>query len=277
MTLIRTLDGKEYNFDEADIRTLDFIVSSPVANNFFKSLDGMNGVIDYGTTFGEREITGYFLAKSSDIPTFSLLRDEIFSYLSTGQPFYLIESRMGGKQWLVKVKDSYDIPQKGFLGKFDVKFVVMSGFAESILTTQDIQKNGLVNSGDWSFGMGLESVDDSELVYTHTGNSFKVFNAGNVEVHPFEAFLKIEIKNVTGSSQKFSLINRTNGSRLVINKAVASSEVWIIDGPVIKRNSLMAASDTSKEFISLVPGWNTFEITGATSATVSFDFKFLYR
>lgn len=277
MTLIKTLDGKEYNFDDVDIRTIDFIVSSPTPNHSFKSLDGMNGVVDYGTTFGARDITGYFLAVANDVPTFSLLRDEIFGYLGTGQPFYLIETRMGGKQWLVKVKDSYSIPQKGHIGKFNVTFTAMSGFAESILTTQDIHESGIANTGDWSFGMGLESVDDSELIYTFTGNKFKVFNAGNVEVHPFEAFLKIEIKNVTGSSQKFSLINRTNGSRLVINKAVTSSEVWLFDGPVIKRNSLMAASDTTKEFISLAPGWNSFEISGATSATVSFDFKFLYR
>lgn len=277
MALIKTLDGKIYDFDDVEIRTRDFIVSSPVPINNFKTQDGVMGVIDCGTDFGPKEIKVSLKAKSYGFETFSLLRDEIFEILGSGEPLYVIEKRICGKQWLSKVKNDYDIPQKNRIGKFDVTFVALKGVAESILTTQDIQRDKLLNSGDWAFGMGLETVDDSELIYNHTGNSFKVFNAGNVEVHPFQSYLKITIKNVSGSTNKFSLINRTNDSRLVINKAVTSSEVWIIDGPVIKRNSLMAASDTTKEFISLDPGWNNFEVTGATSAEVSFDFKFLYK
>lgn len=276
MTLIERLDGKIFDFDQAEIRTSDFRVSSPKYNHNFTNLEGKRGVDDNGSFLEPREITALFVARSSDLTTSSLLRDEIYEMLRSDTPFYITEKRSTNKRWLVKVDSTYEIPTNLFLGKFEVGFICLEGVAESRKTTQDIQREGLINDDSWSYGMGLESTDDSELKYTHTGKTFKIFNAGNVEVHPFETDLKIEIKNVQGSSASFELVNRSNGSRLKITKAVASSEVWLIDGPNIKRNSLLAAKDTTKTFISLEPGWNNFEIIGATSATVSFDFKFLY-
>lgn len=275
--IVKRLNGQTYDLDSAEIRTLKFLAHSPTPINNFSRVDGHNGVIDNGTTFDARDIDVTLLANANDRATFSLLRDEIFDILSSGEAFYIIHRMQKGKQWLVKVKTPYNIPQKHYYGEFDVTFTAIQGFAESVVTTQYIQQKGLLNADNISFGMGLETVDDSELAYNHTGSSFKVFNAGNVDIHPFESYLKIEIKNVTGSSSNFSLINRTNNSRFTVSKAVASSEVWLIDGPVIKRNSLMAASDTTKEFICLSPGWNTFNVSGASSANVSFDFNFLYR
>lgn len=274
--IIETLDGKTYDFDEADIRTMKFLVSSPAPIHNFMRVEGMIGEIDTGTTFGPRDITVSLLIRANNRITFSLMRDEIFEVLLRKEPFFVTHKVQIGKRWLVKVKDSFVIPQKFYSGLFDVQLIAIRGCAESRATTKIINDKGLINEDLFSYGMGLETVDDTELIYVHTGKTFKIFNAGNVEVHPFESDLNIEIKNVQGSSSNFELINRTNNSRFKINKPVASSEVWKINGPVIKRNSLMATRDTAKTFISLEPGWNTFEILGASSATVSFDFKYLY-
>ncbi len=274
--IIETLDGKTYDFDEADIRTMKFLISSPTPIHNFMHVEGMLGDIDTGTTFGPRDITTTLLIRANNRITFSLMRDEIFEVLMKKEPFFITHKVQIGKRWLVKVKDSFVIPQKFYSGLFDVSFIAIKGCAESRATTKMINDDGLINEDLFSYGMGIETTDDSELRYVHTGKTFKIFNAGNVEVHPFESDLNIEIKNVIGSSTNFEMVNRTNNSRFKINKQVASSDVWKINGPVIKRNSLMATRDTTKTFISLEPGWNHFEILGADSATVSFDFKFLY-
>lgn len=276
MTLIEHQNGNVYDFDKDEIRTLSFDIESPNFIHSFSEVENKRGVIDNGSYLKTRKISVSFFAESSNVQTFSLLRDEIFEMVRSEKPFYITEQRSTNKRWLVKVDSSYNIPQVFKHGKFEIPFIALEGVAESRKTTLDLEREGIVNDNTWSYGMGLETVDDTELIYVHTGKTFKIFNAGNVEVHPFESDLNIEIKNVQGSSSNFELINRTNNSRFKINKPVASSEVWKINGPVIKRNSLMATRDTTKTFISLEPGWNTFEILGASSATVSFDFKYLY-
>ncbi|MDT2848757.1 phage tail family protein [Vagococcus carniphilus] len=276
MTLIEHQNGNIYDFDKDEIRTLNFDIESPNFNHNFSEIENGRGVIDNGSYLKTRKIIVSFFAESTNVQTFSLLRDEIFEMVRSEHPFYITEQRSTNKRWVVKVDSSYNIPQVFKHGKFDIPFISLRGVAESRKTTLDLEREGIVNDNTWSYGMGLETTDDSELKYVHTGKTFKIFNAGNVEVHPFESDLNIEIKNVIGSSTNFEMVNRTNNSRFKINKQVASSDVWKINGPVIKRNSLMATRDTTKTFISLEPGWNHFEILGADSATVSFDFKFLY-
>src|SRR5699024_7084005 len=182
----------------------------------FEEVEGGNGVIDYGTTYGPREITCYYRAQSSSITGFSLLRDEIFQLFRTEKSFYLIEKRERGKRWLVKVANPFAIPQRNVYGDFEVEFIGLRGVSESIGTTQDIQKNGInANDGLWGFGMGLEAVDES-LIYTHNATvnkPFFIYNAGDVSIHPFEQKFKMTISNVRGSTERFQITNLTNGSR----------------------------------------------------------------
>ncbi|MGX6993935.1 phage tail domain-containing protein [Vagococcus penaei] len=275
--IIEHLNGTTYDFDKSDVRTLDFRVDSPNYQHNLLQVENARGAIDAGSTIGPRDISASFLARSHDVATFSLLRDEIFEALKSDVPFYLTEKRSTNKRWLVKVKSPFDIPQVTTTGKFDVQLIALKGVAESSKTTQHIQKYGLLSTDDsWSFGMGLETVDDSELVYTHTAKNFTIFNAGNVEVHPFESYLKIVITNIQSATSKVSLVNRANGSRIDILKPPLNTETWTFDGPVVLRNSLMAVKDTSKKFLSLAPGRNRIDLEGASSATVSFDFNYLY-
>ena len=279
--IIEKLNGQRIDLKDADIRLMDFIVSSPNLQHSFQTIDGALGMIDTGTTIGERTIKAMMRATSRDLPSFSLLRDEIFALFGSTEPFYIIEKRIAGKRWLVKTANVFDIPQKNKFGNFTVEFTALKGIAESVLSTQAIQQNGIsADDNAWSWGMGLETVNDTELIYTHNavvGTTFRVFNAGNVDVHPFESDLLITLKDIVGSTSQFRIINLTNQTRLTINTAVNSSDVWRYDGPNITRNQLAATKDTDKSFIKLSPGWNSFQIYFCTSATIEFDFRFLYK
>lgn len=279
MTLIQRKDGTMYDLLDAGIRTRDVLISSPTPIHHFEEVEGVNGVIDYGTTYGPREITCYYRAQSRDITDFSLLRDEIFTLFRTEESFYLIEKRERGKRWLVKVANPFAIPQRNVYGDFEVEFIGIKGVSESIGTTQDIERNGISSDDEiWGFGMGL-IVDEEALKYTHkaeVGKTFSVYNAGNVTVHPFYCDLKMTIRNVQGSTDMFQITNLTNGSRARINVPVKPTDTIVYDGPNVTRNGLAFLRDTRKDFIELSPGWNNFQIYYCESATIEFDFRFYY-
>ncbi|OFI48813.1 hypothetical protein BG261_05335 [Floricoccus tropicus] len=281
MVLIKKLNGKTYDLDDADIRTVDLVISSPNMRHNYEHIDGSLGMIDFGSDIESRNINATFRARASQIPVFSLLRDEIFEIFSSEEPFYLIEKRLPGKQWLVKVDSEFSLQQKLIYSTFEIEFIAIRGISESVLTTQQLQlKKISAFDNSWAWGMGLETVDDTELIYTHNAEStatFKVFNAGNVDVHPFEAMLNIAIKNVVGSTARFKLKNITTDSKITINKPVTNTDVWRYEGANVTRNKLAALKDTAKDFIFLKPGWNTFQIYDCKSATIEFDFKFIYR
>src|SRR5690606_5928870 len=180
---------------------------------------------------------------------------------------------VGGKRYKVRLAGDFDTEQMYQYGFGEMVFETTDlPFAESIGTTQDIQRNGVsANDELWGFGMGLIADDDS-LKYTHTGTTFRIYNAGNVPIHPFDQELKITISNIQGSSSYLQLRNNTNGTTCRVNDSPLNGKTIVIDGPEIKINSLQEFRKTNRKYIELNAGWNQFTLTGATSAKVEFDF-----
>lgn len=288
MDVLVVKDGKKLKFSETPIVPLRFLVSSINQENFGQRVEGRAGILDCGVDDVSRTIRIPFFFKGKEDFDFPLIRDELFGLFGK-ESFLLAESPdfsgiFTGKQYEVRLSDVINPDQDEQDGRIAEGTLVFETtnlpYAQSIMTTQEIQSNGLNVDRDWAFGMGLETLDDKELVYTHqavAAQTFKVYNAGNVEVHPFETFFKLTIQNVTGSTEKFQVINLTNGSKINIVVPVTTSDKWVFDGPNILRNTQNAAKHTKKNFIYLDPGWNSFQIYYCASAEISFDFGFLYR
>lgn len=423
-------NGETYSFEDYGVLVKDFIVSSIPVESTFGEMEGRDGRIDKGARSGNREIRIPFSMKAYDLLDFPLLRDVLFELVTTKESFYLREKRrpkklaykfvdttespqmdestnnqyIGGKRYLVRLQNSIEIEQVGLHGDEELIFETTElPYAESIGTSQNIQENGIdANDELWGFGMGLIADDDS-LIYTHTGKSFRIYNPGNVKVHPFQQELKITISDVQGSSggenlidssvihegmyaagynsgtgeivnspdedyflsvidvpndgvlkvyksdlekgqflvfidgegngiglirydstsntsfltrygdyveinvnnlksvypsissiqfefltvdentayiynlrDYFQLINKTNGNAFRINDQINPNQTVVLDGANVTSNSLAFLRSTNRKFIQLEPGWNEFEITGADSATVEFDFRFYY-
>lgn len=297
-------NGESFNFEDFNVIVKDFIVSSIEIKPQYGDVDGSDKQVDYGATYGIRTIRIPFIARARDYHDYPLLRDLLFEKVLDKDSFYIRERRrvkklayafvdpsepanmdestdnqfLGGKRYLVRLRNTFELEQMVFDGEGELIFETTElPFAESIGTTQIIQQNG-INANDelWGYGMGLIADDDS-LRYTHGSRTFRIYNAGNVPVHPFEQDLKITIRNVVGSTNTFELRNTTNGTFFKVDEAVSSSQTIIIDGPKVTRNGLNYLSKTDYEFIELAPGWNHFSISGATSAEVEFDFRFYYK
>ena len=271
------------NMDKIDLPKgvipLDVFISSIGKERELESIEGKSGVIDYGFLYKERNIELKLLLKAKDTRDYRLIRDEVYDTLD--RIYYVSEEYQPGKIYRVSVDTSY-IPERYSnnnqrFAEAEVNCTVVGlPFSESIGTTKDIDKNGINSEAElWGYGMGLIADDDS-LIYTHTKNNFMIYNAGNVPVHPFEQQLKITIDDVRGSSKEFQLRNKTNGTTFKVNEGVKGNQEIVLDGANITSNGLAYLRKTNKQYIVLEKGWNEFEVNGATSARISFDFKFYY-
>src|SRR5699024_3027405 len=219
--------------------------------------------------------------------------DELFSLVVDSEPFYVRELRRikyhpghifeecddgsydnmfaGGKRYKVRMASAFDIEQLFTYGMGEIPFETVGlPYAESIGTTADIDKYGLRHSDElWSYGMGL-SYDEETHKYSHSSRNFKVFNAGNVEVHPFEMDLIITIK---GASKGYKLRNNTTGDVFEITNDVNGT--FVLGGANITDNNLQALRKTNRRYISLSPKWNSF--TQNQNAEVKFYFRFYYK
>src|SRR5699024_8716389 len=102
------------------------------------------------------------------------------------------------------------------------------------------------------YGMGL-SYDEETHKYTHNTNTFRIYNAGNVAVHPFEMDMKITVEGISGP---YELKNETTGD--VFKYTDSNIGKILLDGPSGMLDGLQAYRDTNKRYITIAPGWNTF-------------------
>ena len=254
------------------ITPLDIFVSSIEKERVTESLEGKSGSIDYGSIYKERPIELKFLLKANDTQSYRLLRDELYAVVDEIE--YVSETYQIGKRYKVKVDESY-IPERyennQRFAEVEVNCVTTQlPFAESIGTTQDIDKNGLRYSQElWSYGMGL-SYESSSQKYQHKGKTFEIYNAGNVGVHPFDQHLNITVDNV---AKGYRLLNKTTGEAFEYKGD--STGKLLLNGPNITLNGLQCFRDTNRNYISLESGWNEFEQNMIKN--VNFDFRFYYK
>ncbi|MFL0489370.1 phage tail domain-containing protein [Bacillus sp. 179-I 2A5 NHS] len=248
------------------------------------TIEGSHGKTNHGFEYNESDMQLEFFIKSRDLPDAELIRDELYALFERSAFFYVVSDYQIGKRHKVQVTGKYMPEEKEEMGILYEVFITISSydlpFAESVGTSADIQRDG-VNSdkGIWGFGMGLISLDES-LIYKHNivaGQKVRVFNPGNVGVHPFEQDLKITISNVVGSTEKFQITNATNFSKARVNVPLSITDIVVYDGPNITKNGIQFLRDTRKDFIELSPGWNTIEIYYCTSATIEIDSRFYYK
>lgn len=289
--MITKSNGESLKLGDLGINVKDFNVGSIPVTGLYGDVEGRAGTVDYGADLGQRTISVPFYMKANDMADYPLLRDELFSLVVSQEPFYVRELRrteyqtgdnrmVGGKRYKVRISGGFDIDQAFKYGFGEISFETTDlPYAESIGSTQDIDMGGVSSDSDlWGFGMGLDA-DDRHLQYTHNvqrGKEFLIYNAGNVKIHPFQQFLRIEISDVVGYDSFFELKNETNGSVFRVNQRLTGSQRSVLDGANFTIDSLQSLRKTNRQFIGLESGVNMLSIQGAMSAKIKFDFRFNY-
>ncbi|MEH7246458.1 phage tail family protein [Neobacillus niacini] len=261
-TIIQRLDGTEYDLEELGIITRDFVVSSLAPRHYFEVIQGRHGAVDLGTEYDVRTINASFYQKAVDSEEYASKRHDAFRIFRSNEPFYVIESRNPNKRWLVKVATPFQPDQRQLYGFFDVEFTAINPFAESIFTTLDPSANAAQITG-----LGSRAVN-----YKHTTATFEILNDGDIEIDPRAVPFAITF---TGASTNLKIKNLTTGDVWQYTGNSAGSDKVVLNGIRATKNGLSVFRDTNRKLITLAPGWNAFEVTGATSPfEISFDFRY---
>ncbi|WP_080875542.1 phage tail domain-containing protein [Oceanobacillus timonensis] len=241
---IHLIKGKEYK--------LSFIGAT---SDWLSSDFNYTGILRSNGTFTSRLSLDKIAVGSADISGYT---KTVYKYTAT----FIHEDDTGEHALMIGTKQT---SEKG---------------AYFIVAEPSIKTGGIgIDDGLWGYGMGL-LYDNESMSFTHNAKEktpFRIYNAGNVPIHPFEQDLKMIITDVVGSDEMFQITNHSNGSRARVNVPLNSTDTVIYDGPDVTRNNLAFLRDTRKDFVELSPGWNTLEVYYCKSARVSFDFPFYYK
>lgn len=269
---ITKLDGTKQTVSEINgAYLLDVIDSGPQPSTTYEQIAGSDGNVDNGTTFGTRTITAKFYLDAKDYIDYTLAQKETWQTLFDYDPYYITWSRMPGIRFLVHIKPFEFSSISQISGTFDIDFEAFKGFAESVGRTDEDPID--MDSDKWQM-VGQGFVLDEDLVYTNIpGNSFKIFNAGDITIDPRKHDLTISIQG----AGKPTLKNLTTGDMFTYNKALASGDTLTIDGVYPLLNGVHCGRDTNHGLLTLAPGWNQFQLTGLTNPKSSFGFRFLYK
>lgn len=243
--IIERLDGTIIETEQYGIKLLTHSISSPSVRVVTEEIDGRDGYVEIDTTYDGRKIRASFFMHAADRQDFPLLRNEVFRIFSTKELFYFHEPNQK-RRWLVR-SNGFEIEKyPPRVGTFEIEFSSPSPFGESI----------------------------KPVSYTFTTPTFRVFNAGDVDIDPRVFPLKITF---VGESTNLTITNQTTGDTWQYTRTTQAGDTITLDGVRSLKNGASIFGKTNRKLITLKSGWNDFAVTGATGAfKISFDFRFYY-
>ncbi|PAD39821.1 phage tail family protein [Terribacillus sp. 7520-G] len=241
---------------------------SPRPKTSYIQMEGSDGNIDMGTTFDTRPIIARFLIESNDYNDYYLLQREVWQMIYDRNAYYIRHSVMPGFRWLVHPKECDPSRVDLNTATFELEFEAFKGYSESADSSLSPMT---FDSELWQAGQGLIA---DNVQYTHTTNRFKIYNPGDFTVDPREHYLNISIDC---SSNNLRIANVTTGDQFICYRSTMKGDLLEIDGVYPKYKDLHIGRETNNGLITLVPGWNEIEISGASLIEISFDFHALYH
>ena len=269
---IKKRTGSEYSdgrpgrinyHSEDEYRTITLLVQSTAYDmqDVAHLRDSINELFDGELMLRERRI------KSVEVEYESM--GQRTGELQLGSPEYV-----NGKQVKVAMANSPEIDDTALVSTFTVEFeTTESPYFETIYTTLELHDTGYSATAE-KYGL-VDNIDDEKVKYRFTGSNFTVYNAGNVTIEPESMGIVIQITSAT-SSGNLSLKNITTGEEFKLNKEITNRNISL-NGMNVRDGTINAFRDSNRRFISLAPGDNQFEITGATFSEVWFSFKYYYK
>ena len=275
MFKIYDLNMKELPFPEG-VKPLDIFVSSVNKRRLTEEFEGRSGTLNYGYDYGERSVDLSLWLEAHDTIDYRLIRNELYAFFDTHDVFYIEETRVPSRVLKVTIDESY-IPERINQTHSSVEIscrTLDSVFWESKYTTLELHDSGYSATAE-KYGL-VDNIDDEKVKYRFTESNFTVYNAGNVTVEPESMYINILFWYCSIPDGKMTIKNLTTGDVLEINRTDNRKHIRQ-DGVVVTVAGVNRFRDTNRRFISLAPGGNRFEITGATFDEARIDFKYYYK
>lgn len=249
---------------------LSFQVESTDPQTTTSELQGVDGALDLGTTYGPRGMEAKFLIQANDKYEYALMETNINRLFDTKEPFSIIDEDQPRRRWKnVKRSGKMEFERKGEkTGEVTIPMIAFSPYAESIGSLLDPYT---FDSELWGFGMNIPM---EEFSYIHNTRTFSIWNLGDKLVNPRHDMLQIFYK---GASSRLKIINTTTGDVWQYNGTSQPGDTITLDGVFSRKNGVSIFGNTNHKLIRLAPGKNNFTLSGAIDPfEISFDFRFLY-
>lgn len=152
---------------------------------------------------------------------------------------------------------------------FTIAFDNPSGLKYSLYRSDELANHQ--NDGK-QFGMNLPN---QPLNYHWSSNSIECYNPSDIAVDPY--FGKRDIRTtIRFSGSSIKLENKTTGSAWTYSQSASANDTIVIDGINTYRNGELDNSHTDYGYLSLAPGNNSIQASGASSVDVTISFPFIY-
>lgn len=242
---------------EFGARLLRYNVGSPQLRENEDTVAGLDGVIDYGTELGKREIEVVFDI-DPDERSFKRRQSQILSWLKPKGPGELVFDDVPDRFFNAKLTGSMAVEQIGKYGEIRVTFKAADPYSYSTTESDDV----ILDSD-----VVLDEEITLDAAWSFTVNSpqtVTVNNWGYEDIRP-----RIVI---TGSWTTISIAGLTYN-------AAAAGKTLVIDGEreTARIDGVSVLGNVTGDFVTLEPGNNTVTIGGAAlNCTVSFEFRAKY-
>jgi predicted phage tail component-like protein len=258
--IITKQNGSQIDVTEVNMKLLKYRIPSPSLTHTTETIEGRDGDIFLGSSFQNRLITAEMFYKSEDVDEYVRLKSEFNRLFATREPFFVTFKREPEKRWKVRLNSPFEVEKfNSFTGTFTLEFVTEIPFGESVETT---------------LNMIVPQFSGSKAQkYKHSSSTFEILNDGDVTIDPRAHPLVIQFK---GASTNLIIKNLTTGDEWTYTGSTLATGSLKLDGVQSFRGSTENIfKNTNRKLITLAPGWNEFQLTGASgSYEITFDFRF---
>lgn len=256
--------------DDYGLRALRYVIPSPSFTHTSEKADGMDGERWIESVYNPRNIKVFMrlLTKQSDgLPRLKQKFNQLFA---RREEFFIVFDKEPWRRWKVQLNNTVEWGDvSAYFSQAEIDLVCYRGFAESIGTTLDMPDT----EHYYAIGEGKISEGDPAVQYEFNTASFSVFNDSDIENDPRQCEQKIIL---SGTLNNPVIRNLTTGDEWSWTGTATETDEIAMEGIRSLKNGQSIFAQTNKQLITLLPGWNDFEITGATNFDIQFDLRFYY-
>lgn len=254
------------------LRALDYDIPSPSLTHTTEKMDGTDGEKRTESYYNPRPIKVPMRLRTNDSKGMPRLKRKFNQLFAQREEFFVVFDKEPWRRWKVQLNSPVEWDNVSvYFSQAEIDLICHSGFAESIGTTLSMP---LTDDGYYySIGEGKIDEGDPVIQYTFDQASFSLFNDSDIFLEPENKEMRIILK---GQLNNPIIRNLTTGDEWSWAGTATAADEIVLNGIRSLKNDVSVFGQTNKKVIRLAPGWNDFEIVGASAFTVSFDLRFYY-
>ncbi|MFT8557883.1 phage tail domain-containing protein [Liquorilactobacillus hordei] len=269
--------GDDEEFEVEDITTgLKFLGAdtNPVLANTYLSDTQADGSNFSYSQYQKSVVSARFWLHFTTYTAYKLAKHDIFRVLNS-KNIMRIRTDSEPSQVMYVRSNAFTITPEENNGHdclFTVNFDNPSGYKYSMVNS-DVLKT--YSTGAWAnYGQNLPYNEDTQYTF-QSMNNFRVYNASDIPIDPYFQHHELSII-IKHKGTGFTITNKTNGTSYTYFGTMNSSDTLVLQGLSTYKNGVIDSNNSDYGYLKLETGWNDIKVTGATDATITFSFPFVY-